>query len=120
MNTRMGPGFAVLAGSLLVMLGWRSDVVRADRGAIVTLSGVNIEEPAQRAIIVFDGSQEMIILQTDVRAERELKVVEFMPLPSDNMIIGTVTYYFTSERLHWSFPGDGRRAGGMMSSSPVP
>ena len=54
----------------------------ADRGGIVGLKDVNIQEPAQRAIIAFNGFEEIIILQTDVVADRETKVVEFMPLPS--------------------------------------
>lgn len=54
----------------------------ADRGAIVPIGEVNIEEPAQRAIIAHNGKREILILQTDVKADRETVVVEFMPLPS--------------------------------------
>ena len=54
----------------------------ADRGAIVPVGAVNIEEPAQRAIIAHNGVREILILQTDVKADKETKVVEFMPLPS--------------------------------------
>ena len=57
--------------------------VQADRGAIVPVGDVNIEEPAQRAIIAHNGVREIMILQTDVKADKVTKVVEFMPLPSE-------------------------------------
>ena len=54
----------------------------ADRGMIRSVKRVNVEEPAQRAIIAYNGAQELLILQTDVRAAEETRIVEFMPLPS--------------------------------------
>jgi len=54
----------------------------ADRGSIRNVKRINVEEPAQRAIIAYNGVREVLILQTDVRAAEETKVVEFMPLPS--------------------------------------
>jgi len=71
--------FVYLACALLLV---STKATRADRGAIVALGDVNIEEPAQRAVIAHDGVREILILQTDVKADRETKVVEFMPLPS--------------------------------------
>ncbi|HUU43560.1 MAG TPA: DUF2330 domain-containing protein [Planctomycetota bacterium] len=56
--------------------------VSADRGMIRNVRMINVEEPAQRAIIAFNGTREVLILQTDVRAAEETRVVEFMPLPS--------------------------------------
>jgi len=55
---------------------------RADRGAIVAEKDVDLQEPAQRALIAHNGLEEMLILQTDVQANKATKVVEFMPLPS--------------------------------------
>jgi hypothetical protein len=68
---------ALLSATLLCTHGpaW------ADRGSIRT-EPVNIEEPAQRAIIVHSGVREWLILQTDVRAEKTTRIVEFMPLPA--------------------------------------
>jgi hypothetical protein len=74
-----GLAFVYLACALL-LVGNRA--TRADRGAIVALGDVNIEEPAQRAVIAHDGVREILILQTDVKADRKTKIVEFMPLPS--------------------------------------
>ncbi|MHC4477239.1 MAG: DUF2330 domain-containing protein [Planctomycetota bacterium] len=57
-------------------------VVYADRGAIVSLGDVNVEEPAQRALIAHDGVKQILILQTDIKANKTTKIVEFMPLPT--------------------------------------
>ena len=74
--------FGLAAAGILAALVARGPAALADRGAIVTKGAVNIEEPAQRAIIAHNGARELLILQTDVKADRETKVVEFMPLPS--------------------------------------
>ncbi len=71
-----------ICGAALACLAICTPAAMADRGAIVTVGEVNVEEPAQRAIIVHNGARELLILQTDVKADRETKVVEFMPLPS--------------------------------------
>jgi hypothetical protein len=64
------------------LYSFQETLVQADRGAIVPVGDVNIEEPAQRAIIAHNGVREILILQTDVKADKAIKVVEFMPLPS--------------------------------------
>ncbi|MFW6107220.1 MAG: DUF2330 domain-containing protein [bacterium] len=69
-----------LAAALLAGLG--ATGTQADRGAIVTVGEVDIEEPAQRALIAHNGARELLVLQTDVKASRAVKVVEFMPLPA--------------------------------------
>lgn len=66
---------------LLAALVCSNGFARADRGGIRT-EPINIEEPAQRAIIAHNGVREWIFLQTEVRAEKATKVVEFMPLPA--------------------------------------
>jgi len=75
----MKPRKIVFSAFAVLML---AGAVLGDRGAIVTVGEVDIEEPAQRAIIAYNGFRELLILQTDVKADRETKVVEFMPLPS--------------------------------------
>ncbi|KPJ52009.1 MAG: hypothetical protein AMS16_06990 [Planctomycetes bacterium DG_58] len=71
-----------LTCGMVVALALGGSPVWADRGAIRTVKKIDIEEPAQRAIIAYNGVREVLILQTDVRAAEETKVVEFMPLPS--------------------------------------
>jgi len=43
---------------------------------------VELGEPGQRAIIAWNGEEEVLILSTDVWAGREAVVVEVLPLPS--------------------------------------
>ena len=54
----------------------------ADCGIIMPDVDINVSEPAQRAIIAYNGLEELLILQTDVKASDDEKVVQFMPLPS--------------------------------------
>jgi len=54
----------------------------ADRGYVHTKVPIKVSEPAQRAIIGHDGSRELLILQTEVKASRKTRIVEFMPLPA--------------------------------------
>ncbi|MEN6385748.1 MAG: DUF2330 domain-containing protein [Phycisphaerales bacterium] len=58
-----------------------SEAILADRGIIIA-KDVNLAEPAQRAIIMHNGTWEMLILQTDVQANKSAHAVEFMPLPA--------------------------------------
>lgn len=71
--------FALLFAAFLLLLV--PGIAVADRGFVPT-EDVNVAEPAQRAIIVHNGSKELIILQTEVSAAAESRIVEFMPLPS--------------------------------------
>jgi len=72
---------AFFVGSLLVCFTTASEAL-ADRGRVVPKIRVNVEEPAQRAIIVHNGTREMLILQTAVKADKATKILEFMPLPA--------------------------------------
>ncbi len=73
---------AAFAGAAFTVFVANSSAALADRGGIVAVGKVNIEEPAQRAIIAHNGVREILILQTDVKASKHTKIVEFMPLPS--------------------------------------
>ena len=57
--------------------------VRADRGAIPFRPEVSIFEPTQRALIAWNGQEEILILSTDLRASRATKVLEVMPFPAE-------------------------------------
>jgi hypothetical protein len=106
----VGTGLALALGSVAAL---------ADRGAIVPVGPVNIEEPAQRAIIAYDGLRELLILQTDVKADRETKVVEFMPLPSKPHVslapegcFAALQEIVTAHHLQYIIPYRGEREGG--------
>jgi hypothetical protein len=73
--------------------GWASFLIltaavsaRADRGAIPYQPEVTIFEPTQRALIAWNGKEEILILSTDLRASGKTKVLEVMPFPSEPVV----------------------------------
>jgi hypothetical protein len=66
----------------LILCGLLNFNVAADKG-MVPINPVEIAlyEPGQKAIICWDGTEEILILSTDVRAEEPTKVLEIFPLP---------------------------------------
>lgn len=57
--------------------------VSADCGGIPYVPGVRLFEPNQRAVIAFNGKEEILLLSTDLRASAPTKVLEVLPLPSE-------------------------------------
>lgn len=55
----------------------------ADCGSIPFKPQVKIYEPNQRAVIAFDGKEQILILSTDLKASEPTKVLEVLPLPSE-------------------------------------
>jgi hypothetical protein len=55
----------------------------ADMGSIPFDPMAKIQEPNQRALIACNGEEEILILSTDLQADRATKVLEVMPLPSE-------------------------------------
>jgi hypothetical protein len=55
----------------------------ADRGSIPFTPGVKVFEPTQRAMICWNGNEEILLLTTDLHASEETKVLEVMPLPAE-------------------------------------
>ena len=72
---------AIGLSSLLILAG--AGPVQADRGAIPFQPGVTIFEPTQRALIAWNGEEEILVLSTDLRASRATKVLEVMPFPAE-------------------------------------
>lgn len=56
-------------------------VTYADRGAIIPYP-IKVSESAQKAIILHNKKEEVLILGTDIEAENEAEILEFIPLPS--------------------------------------
>lgn len=57
--------------------------VRADRGSIPFKPKVKIFEPTQRAMIAWNGKEEILLLSTDLKASEATKVLEVIPLPAE-------------------------------------
>lgn len=60
-----------------------AQTLHADRGSIPFKPHVKIFEPTQRAVIAWNGEEEILLLSTDLRASEPTKVLEVMPLPSE-------------------------------------
>ncbi|MEM2452513.1 MAG: hypothetical protein QW481_05955, partial [Candidatus Methanomethylicia archaeon] len=58
----------------------------ADRGIIFIKPNVSVYETGQKAIIAWNGFEEILILSTDVIGEEEGMAVEILPLPSKPII----------------------------------
>jgi len=76
-------GFMRKYGLFLILL---ASFVSADRGMLPVLPNVSIYEPGQKAIIGWNGKQEVMILAVDAYADTECKVLEILPLPSEPKI----------------------------------
>jgi len=55
----------------------------ADRGMIPVDPNAQIFEPNQRAMIAWNGAEEILLLSTDLRASYSTMVVEVLPLPAE-------------------------------------
>ena len=55
----------------------------ADCGSIPFKPWVSVYEPNQRAVVAFDGEEEILILSTDLKASASTSVLEVLPLPSE-------------------------------------
>jgi len=76
---------AVLVLFILVFLAL--PIVFADKGGFsISSSSERVSETGQKTIIAWNGTNEMLILSTDVRSSSESEVVEIMPLPSNPTI----------------------------------
>ena len=60
--------------------------VKADRGLIPVTSSVSIYEPGQKAILAWNGQEEIMILSTDVSSTSETLLLEILPLPSQPIV----------------------------------
>ena len=72
--------------SILTMPG----IGQADRGSIPWGMEDNLPteifEPAQNAVIAWNGREEILVLSTDLSATRPTKVLEVLPLPSEPVV----------------------------------
>jgi len=76
----MNARFGILLTGALVLAG---ESASADCGGIPFKPSVQIFEPNQRAVIGFNGREEILLLSTDLRASESTKVLQVLPLPSE-------------------------------------
>ena len=54
---------------------------------VVPVSNIDVYGPGQKAIVAWNGEEEVLILSTDVYSEERSKAVELLPLPSKPTLI---------------------------------
>lgn len=104
-----------------LLFSWFLSSVSADRGGIPLYpsslsSPIIVNEPSQKAIIAWNGHEEILILSTDVKANQSTLILELLPLPSNPRAVEKANYtsfmnlqeiirrhigtYWTSRSLH--------------------
>ena len=72
----------------------------ADCGSIPFKPWVSVFEPNQRAVIAWDGREEILVLSTDLRASEPTKVLEVIPLPAEPTVKeGDVALFYKATEL---------------------
>lgn len=69
--------------SFFLLLVSSVPLVYCDKGMIPIYHEVSVYEPGQKAIIAWNGLEEILVLSTDVTASNETMVLELLPLPSN-------------------------------------
>ncbi len=88
--------------ALLLLFSLCLPLVYADRGMIPVEPEVSVYEPGQKAILGWNGHEEVMILSTDVTSSRETLVVEILPLPSKPAVEAASFQSFEEvQRLIW-------------------
>lgn len=71
---------------LILLIVFNARTGYADRGSIPFDPHAKIFEPTQRAMIAWNGKEEILLLSTDLRASEKTKVLEVIPLPSEPVV----------------------------------
>jgi Uncharacterized protein conserved in bacteria (DUF2330) len=72
--------------TLFLVVNTVSPLAKADRGGFAIRGTEYVAEAQQKAIIAWNGTDEVLMLSTDVRSSNESEVIEIMPLPSNPSI----------------------------------
>jgi hypothetical protein len=77
--------------------------VYADRGMIPVDPEVSVYEPGQKAILAWNGHEEIMILSTDVSSSQQTLVLEILPLPSKPTVeAGSFRSFEEIQNLIWN------------------
>ncbi len=95
--------FAFLFILLLLLLLSVPPTALADRGMIPIEPDVSVYEPGQKAIVAWNGEEEILILSTDVNAGGDTYALEIMPIPSNPNVIEKASFesFVTIQNLIW-------------------
>ncbi len=97
-------------------------ILFGDRGLVPFNPHITIFEPNQRAIIAWNGKEEILLLSTDLSASDSTMVLEILPLPSEPKIKkGNIeTFQRAVDLLNRRIYLEGRKGGGKAMESTIP
>lgn len=76
----------MIGGLFIILFLFHAQTLYADRGSIPFHPNVKIFEPKQRAMIAWNGTEEILLLSTDMRASAKTKILEIIPFPSEPVV----------------------------------
>lgn len=62
----------------------------ADRGPVIWNEGVELSQESQKAIILHNKTEEVLILGTEMKAKQETEILEFIPFPSEPRVSSAI------------------------------
>ena len=84
MNRTKNSSFSALVFLSLILTIGLPFTAHTDRGSIYFSSeNVKVSEEAQKAIILHNFEEEILILGTDLKAEKKIGIIQFIPFPSE-------------------------------------
>lgn len=66
-----------------VLLLFLFSLAHADRGPVIWHEGVQLSQESQKAIILHNSNEEVLILGTELKASKEIDILEFIPFPAE-------------------------------------
>lgn len=76
----------MIVGLFIILFLFNAQALYADRGSIPLNPNAKIFNPKQRAMIAWNGTEEILFLSTDMSASAKTKVIEIMPFPSEPVV----------------------------------
>jgi hypothetical protein len=76
----------MIVGLCIILFLFNAQALYADSGSIPLNPTAKIFKPKQRAMIAWNGTEEILFLSTDMSASAKTKVVEIIPFPSEPVV----------------------------------
>jgi len=86
MSYRLHDKLKVIAGLFIILFICNVQTLYADRGSIPLSPDMKIFKPKQRALIAWNGTEEILFLSTDMRASAKTMVLEIIPFPAEPVV----------------------------------
>jgi hypothetical protein len=74
-----------LTFAVIGVVGLAAGPAQADKGHVRPWP-VALSETSQKAILLHNGQEELLVLGVELRAEREVEILEFIPFPSEPQV----------------------------------